>query len=252
MALSTDLSGRRALVTGAGRHTGREFALALAACGAEVAVNDIVADKAEAVCDEIRTAGGTARALPFDVTDHAAVTEAVGGFAPDILVNNTGGTDAIAWPPTTFDQTDPSSWAHFVDVNFYGVLNCCHAAIPAMRERGWGRIITMVSDSARRGEPGLAVYAGAKAAAAGFMRCLAAELGREGITCNCVALGTLAYAHHGDVPEETARKMLRSYSVKRLGRPTDPVGMILLLASDAGEWISGQVLPVNGGYTNAL
>lgn len=250
--MTIDLTGKRALVTGAGRHTGREFALALAASGAEVAVNDLVADKAEAVCAEIRSAGGKAVAVPFDVTDHEATARAVGGFAPDVLVNNTGGTDAIAWPPPRFDESDPSSWSHFVDVNFYGVLNCCHAAIPAMRERGWGRIVTMVSDSARRSEPGLAVYAGAKAAAAGFTRGIAAELGRYGITCNCVALGTLQYAHIDAPPPEIERKMLRPYAIKRLGRPTDPVGMVLLLASDAGEWITGQVLPVNGGYTNAL
>ncbi|HZJ26120.1 MAG TPA: SDR family oxidoreductase [Acidimicrobiia bacterium] len=252
MSYAIDLSGRRALVTGAGRHTGREFALALASLGAAVAVNDLVDDVAEAVSEEIRAAGGDAEPVVFDVTDLDAAGPAIRAFGPDIIVNNAGGTDAIQWPPVPFDESDPTSWRRPVDINVYGVMNCTYSALPRMREQGWGRIITMVSDSARRGERGVAVYAAAKAAAAGFMRSIAAEVGRDGITSNAIALGTLAYAHRGPLPDDLADKMLKSYAVKRQGRPTDPVGMLVLLASDAGEWITGQVLPVNGGYTNAL
>lgn len=253
MAFPIDLTGRRALVTGAGQHTGRQYALALAEAGAHVAVNDIVADKAESVAAEIAAAGGgSAEPLVFDVTDHAAVHEAVGGFGPDIVVNNTGATAAIEWPPRPFHETDPAGWRPLVDINLYGTLNCSHAALPGMRERGWGRIITIVSDAARTGEKGMAVYGGAKAGAAAVMRSLAVEYGRDGITANAVALGTLRYEHHGEMPDEQQQRMLRPYAIKRLGRPSDPVGMVLLLASDAGEWITGQVLPVNGGYTHAL
>jgi 3-oxoacyl-[acyl-carrier protein] reductase len=252
MSLAIDLSGRRALVTGAGQHTGRQYALALAEAGAHVAVNDIVAEKADTVCAEIVAAGGTAEPAVFDVTDHGAVTETVGGFGPDIVVNNTGATAAIEWPPRPFHETEPDGWRPLVDINLYGTLNCSHAALPAMRERGWGRIITIVSDAARTGEKGMAVYGAAKAGAAAVMRSLAVEYGRDGITANAIALGTLRYEHHGEMPEEQERRMLRPYAIKRLGRPSDPVGMLLLLASDAGEWITGQVLPVNGGYTHAL
>lgn len=252
MPFTIDLTGRRALVTGAGRHTGRRFSLALAAAGAEVAVNDLKAELAQAVVDEILSAGGKAQALPFDVTDAEQVQENVGGFSPDILVNNTGGTDAIKPPFPNFEDTGPSDWNHFVQINMYGTFHCTKAALPGMKQRGWGRIITMVSDSARRGERGLAVYAAAKAGAAGFIRSIAAEVGRDGITANCISLGTLMYEGMGEMPEDIARKMTRPYAMKRLGTPDDPVGMVMLLASDQAGWITGQVIPVNGGYTNAL
>jgi 3-oxoacyl-[acyl-carrier protein] reductase len=252
MAFTIDLRGRRALVTGAGRHTGRQFALGLAGAGAEVAVNDVVSDAAGAVADEILAAGGRATPTPFDVTNHEETAAAVTAFGPDILVNNAGGTDTLTADMPLFDASDPSSWRHFVDVNMFGVFHCTHAAVPVMRERGWGRIVTIVSDSSRRGERGLAVYAAAKAGAAGFMRCLAAEVGRDGITANCISFGTIAYAHHATPSEEHQRRYLRNYSVKRLGQPTDPVGLVLLLVSDHAGWITGQVIPVNGGYTNAL
>jgi NAD(P)-dependent dehydrogenase (short-subunit alcohol dehydrogenase family) len=252
MTYAIDLSGRRALVTGAGRHTGREFARALAAAGAEVGVNDFKADLAEAVTDEIRDAGGAATAFPFDVTDLAAVSDAVRGFAPDILVNNVGGTDVLVAGMPNFDDTDPASWHHLIDVNVFGLFHCVHAALPAMRQRQWGRIVTIISDASRRGERGMAVYAAAKAASAGFMRAIAAEGGRDGITANCIAFGTIQYAHHPTMSEEDSRRYFRNYFVKRAGRPTDPVGLVLLLSSDHSAWITGQVIPVNGGYTHAL
>jgi 3-oxoacyl-[acyl-carrier protein] reductase len=252
MTYTIDLRGRRAVVTGAGRHTGREFAMALAGAGAEVGVNDFVADKAEAVADEIRAAGGAATPMPFDVTDRAAVHEAIAGFAPDILVNNVGGTEGMTAAMPNFEDTDPSTWQHLVDVNVFGLFNCVHAAVPAMRERQWGRIVTIISDASRRGERGMAVYAAAKAGAAGFMRAIAAEGGRDGITANCVAFGTIQYAHLPTMTEDDHRRYFRNYLVKRPGQPTDPVGLVLLLSSDHSAWITGQVIPVNGGYTHAL
>jgi NAD(P)-dependent dehydrogenase (short-subunit alcohol dehydrogenase family) len=252
MTFTIDLTGRKALVTGAGRHTGRQFALALAGAGAEVGVNDIVADKVDQVTDEIRSAGGTATPLVFDVTSHEQVSDTVGSFAPDILVNNTGGTETLTANMPSFDETDPATWRHFVDVNMFGVFNCTHAAIPAMRERQWGRITTIISDASRRGERGMAVYAAAKAGAAGFVRSIAAEVGRDGITANCISFGSLQYAHLEPMSDEYLRRSLRNYAVKRPGQPTDPVGLVLLLSSDHSGWITGQVIPVNGGYSNAL
>ena len=216
MSFTIDLSGRRALVTGAGRHTGRLFAHALADAGAEVAVNDIVAEQAKAVCEEIRGNAGAASPLVFDVSRYEQVQDAVGEWAPDILVNNVGGTHAIG-------------------------------------DRKWGRVITIISDASRRGEPGMAVYGAAKAGAAGFIRSIAVEVGRFGITANCISFGSLAYATETEEPdEERLRRMLRNYAVKRRGQPNDPVGLLLLLASDHASWITGQVIPVNGGYVSAL
>lgn len=252
MSYTLDLSGHRALVTGAGQHTGREFSLALARAGALVAVNDIVAEKAEAVVAEIAAAGGQAEPVVFDVTDHGAVAEGVGAFAPDILVNNTGATSSIEYPPRPFTETTPESWRPLVDINLYGVFNCTQAALPSMVSQEWGRVVTIISDAGRRGERGLGVYGAAKAGAAAFIRSISAEYGRVGITANCISFGTLQYAGMGEPDAETERRMLRNYSVKRQGQPSDPVGLLLLLASDDASWITGQVIPVDGGYTQAL
>jgi NAD(P)-dependent dehydrogenase (short-subunit alcohol dehydrogenase family) len=252
MSFTIDLSGRRALVTGAGRHTGRRYALALAAAGAHVAVNDIDADLADAVAREIRDEGGSAEPAVFDVTDLSAVTGLVGDVAPDILVNNTGGTAFITYPFPRFEDDDPETWRRLIDINLYGVLHCTRAALPHMRAQGWGRIITIISDAARTGERGMAVYGAAKAGAAGFMRGIAAEVGADGVTANCIALGTLRYEQQPERDPEQLRRQLRNYAIKREGRPTDPVGMVMLLVSEHADWITGQVLPVNGGYTNAL
>jgi len=252
VSFEIDLSGRRALVTGAGQHTGRAFALGLARAGAEVAVNDIVAEKADAVVAAIVGAGGRARAAIFDVTDHAAVTAGISEVAPDIVVCNTGATGAIELPFRPFTETEPDSWRPLVDVNLYGVANCVHAALPAMVEDGWGRLITIVSDAARRGERGLAMYGASKAAAAAFTRSMAVEYGPVGITANSLSFSTLRHDDTDAIDPDIERRLLRNYSVNRLGTSTDPVGIAVLLASDHAAWITGQVIPVDGGYTQAL
>lgn len=251
MSFEIDLSGRRAVITGAGQHTGRAFAVAFARAGAEVAVNDIEPERAEAVTAEINDSGGRARTSVFDVTDHRAVATAIGEIAPDIVVANTGATGAIELPFRPFTETDPESWRPLVDVNLYGVANCAHAALPGMVEAGWGRLIAVISDAARRGERGLAMYGASKAAAAAFMRSMAVEYGPAGITANCLSFSTLR--HDGaEIDADLERRLVRGYSVKRLGTATDPTGLAVLLASDHASWITGQVIPVDGGYTQAL
>lgn len=252
MTVTIDLSGHTALVTGAGQHTGREFSLGLASAGAHVLVNDVVEDKAAGVVEEIRSAGGAADSCVFDVTDVAAVEAALAERPADIVVNNVGGTAEITFPFVRFHESDPERWNRLIELNTYGVFNTTYAALPHMRESGWGRIITIVSDAARRGERGMAVYGAAKAAAAGFTRMIAAEYGVDGVTANCLAFGTLRYAGTPDMDDEQLRRMLRGYAVRRQGKPSDPVGLLLMLASDGCEWVTGQVIPVDGGYTNAL
>jgi 3-oxoacyl-[acyl-carrier protein] reductase len=254
--LSIDLAGRRALVTGAGQGVGREISLYLAAAGAEVLVNDIDAERADSVVLEI-AGEGKARTAVFDVTDWASVEGVVDELGPvDILVNNAGNAGPEGWKAMRpFHETEPGEWGRFIDINLYGVMHCVRAVLPGMIGRPDGRIITVVSDSGRTGDANLAPYAAAKAGAAGFSRCIAREVGRHGITVNCVALGTIM--PHGtdpdqDLADERAQKIVSRYVVRRRGRPTDAAGIVTYLASPDASWITGQTYPVNGGYSFAL
>jgi len=260
MSFEIDLEGRRALVTGGGQSIGRAIALALGEAGANVAVNDIVPEHAHAVAQEIVGAGGKADALPFDVTDHAQVASAIDGFDDlAVLVNNVGnaGAEGLVWP-RNFIETEPDDWGRYFAVNVFGTMNCIHAALPGMIKGGWGRIVTLVSDAGRHGDAKVAAYAAAKAGAAGFCRSIAREVGRHGITVNCVSLGSIetpakieAKAARPPDPERE-RKMLEAYVIRRHGTPDDIAGLVTFLASPLASWITGQTYAVNGGYTFSL
>jgi 3-oxoacyl-[acyl-carrier protein] reductase len=251
-----DLSGRTAFVTGAGQGVGRAVALQFARHNAErVIVNDYFAERAQAVADEVSALGSEGLAAPCDVTDNDALRELVSGFgAIDILVNNAGNAGAVgdlSDPP--FWESDPADWDRWLATNLFGVLNACHAVSGQMVERGYGRIVTVISDAGRVGEPHLVLYSAAKAGAAGFMRALAKSIGRHGVTANCVALSSIRTPTIEPLlTEEAVKKMLRQYQIKRVGEPDDAAAMILFLASDAASWITGQTYPVNGGYSFAL
>ncbi|HEY3883184.1 MAG TPA: SDR family NAD(P)-dependent oxidoreductase [Trebonia sp.] len=270
MSFTIDLDGRTALVTGAGQGIGRAICLTLAAAGAAVLVNDYVPERAETVAKEIAAAGGTAGARPFDVSDYAAVAAAVsGGPEIGILVNNAGmagpvdldaraataGTRGVSVSVGAFADTDQADWNRYFAVNLFGVMNCTHAALPAMIAAGEGRVITIVSDAGRVGEPNMAPYAAAKAGAAGFTRALAREVGRNGITVNNVALGTVDTVGLEDAARtnpqlaDRLQRQLKRYMVPRFGQPDDVAGLVTFLASPLASWISGQTYPVNGGYS---
>lgn len=258
-----DLGGAVALVTGAGQGVGRRVAIDLAAHGAgAVVVNDIDAARADAVAAEIRATGTTALPAPFDVTDFGAVGEmfahvqAVVG-AVGVLVNNAGNQGAGDRPPpsTPFWEQEPSDWAPAIDVNLNGVLNCTRHAIGQMVGEGYGRVVTVISDAGRVGEiGGLEIYSGAKAGAAGFTRAMARLGGRYGITANCISLGAIRTPATADLLSDPTveKRALSAYTVRRIGEPEDPAAVVTLLASRATSWITGQTIPVNGGYSVAL
>lgn len=259
MALDIDVTGIRVLITGAGQGVGRGLATAFADAGAEVLVNDLRADRAQAVVDEIVGAGGRAASAVFDVTEFDSVVAAFeAAESVDVLVNNAGnaGAEGIT-DRLPFAKTSPQDWEPYLRVNLYGVLNCTRVALPAMIENRWGRIITVVSDAGRTGDQNGAAYATSKAAAAGLTRSIALENGRYGITANNIALGTMRtplseplWAEGTDTPQ--AKAVLRNYVVRRPGGPDDVSYLAVLLASERGEWITGQTIPVNGGYSFAL
>lgn len=246
--MTASLAGHVALVTGAGQGVGREVALELARRGAAVAVNDLSEGRAVDTVAEVADNGGTALAAVGDVTDEASVAEFVKQASElgvvDVLVNNAG-IPAGGMGRVAFLDSAPELWRRFVDINLYGVAYATHAVLPGMIEHGWGRVVTITSDSARMGDPYVAMYAASKAGGAGLTRSLAAEVGRHGITCNSLSLGTI---QSPQMDEEIVGKLARFYPAGRLGQPADVAAAVAFLASGCSGWITGQTIPVNGGY----
>jgi NAD(P)-dependent dehydrogenase (short-subunit alcohol dehydrogenase family) len=244
------LNGRVALVTGAARDVGREIALTLTAEGAAVAVNYRSSGaEAEALVGEIATKGGKAKAYQADVADFAAVQAMVAAVVNDfgrlnILINNAG----LALR-RRFVETTPEDWRRQIDTCFYGAIHCCHAAVPHLEAGNNGRIVSVIGDSSRVGESGLAIVAAARAGVVALMKSLARELGRSGTTANTVSLGLVETAHDPTFINENREKLVRLYPVRRLGLPDDVAPMVALLASPRAGWITGQVLSISGGYS---
>lgn len=248
------LDDKVAVVTGAGgrgNSIGRAYALGLAAAGASVVVADLNADGAKAVVDEIIVAGGTAIAVGVDITvpeQVAAMAQAAedkfGGV--DILVNNAAlmlelGSLSVADIPV--DQ-----WDKIMNVNVTGALNCAQAVIPSMRARGGGRIINQVSGGAF---PAVSIYGVSKLALTGLTTTMAKQLGRDGITANAIAPGNVtSEAGSALVPEGSpfAQFLAMNVCTRASGGPDELVGTLLLLCSEAGAWITGQTINVDGGW----
>jgi NAD(P)-dependent dehydrogenase (short-subunit alcohol dehydrogenase family) len=207
-------------------------------------VNDVVADRAEATVSSIRETGGSATSALFDVTDLAAVEAAVGAMgAVDILVNNAGNGGVQQMPVTPFVELEPELWEGPIRVNLYGVLHCCRATVPAMVERGWGRVITISSGAGTGGvNIGVSPYSAGKGGGIAFTRTLALEVARSGVTANSLALGLMG------MPDPTVTEHLaRAIPVGRTGTPEDIGAACVWLASDEASWVTAQTIQVNGG-----
>lgn len=267
------LEGKTAIVTGAGRGIGRQIAMTLSTEGAKVGVNDYYLDRAETVAKEIEQAGGQAIPIQTDVTNMEEVVSMVNRVVEewgkvDILVNNAGVPAGIleSGDPSSlmrlFMETERVDWDRWINLDFIGVMNCCKTVLKHMTEQKYGKIVSIISDAGRLGEPRQAVYSGAKAAVVSFSKALAREVARYGINVNCVApsatTGTGLSEAMGtenprtDQEKAVLGKMMALYPLARakgrLGTPQDLANAVAFFASDISEWITGEVLSVNGGY----
>src|SRR3954453_6302033 len=244
------LKDRIALVTGAGRGVGREIALSLAAEGASVAVNYRSSSKdAETLAAEIAAKGGKAKVYQADVANFAAVKTMVEAVAKDfgglnVLVNNAG----LALRQR-FLETKPEDWHRQIEACLYGAIHCCYAAAPHLEAAKNGRIVSVIGDSSRVGESGLAIVAAARAGVVALMKSLAREFGRSGTTANAVSLGLVETDHDKDWVETNREKLVRLYPLRRLGLASDVAPMVAMLASPRSGWITGQVLSISGGFS---
>ncbi|HMY99664.1 MAG TPA: SDR family NAD(P)-dependent oxidoreductase [Piscinibacter sp.] len=244
-----DLSGRVALITGAGRGMGLGVARTLGRLGAKVAVNDYFADRAQAAAQGLLAEGLQAVAVPGDITRpevrEAVVAATRSAFGDvDLLINNAGVPPGMESNLRKFRDLTEADFEQQLDLNLRAITGLTRLVLPAMIERGFGRIVIVSSESWRVGIAfGLTNYAAAKAAALGFMRQLSHEVGRKGVTVNAVSLGTMNNFGYDEQAKATA--------VGRAGTPEDVGALVAYLVSNEAGWMTGQTLPLNGGAITA-
>jgi 3-hydroxybutyrate dehydrogenase len=249
-----DLSGRVAVVTGAGQGVGAGIAKVLAEAGADVCVNDFHADRAERVAAEI---GG--RATPFDVTDLDGVKAAVAAIGPvDILVNNAGIQFVSA-----IEEFPPEKWDQIIAINLSAAFHAIRAAVPGMKAKKWGRIINTASAHSLVASPFKSAYIAAKHGIAGLTKTVALELATFGATCNCISPGYVwTPLVEQQIPDQMkARNMTKEQvmnDVLLVAQPTKQfvtveqvAALAVFLCSDAASQITGANLSIDGGWTAA-
>lgn len=244
-----ELTGRSALVTGAGSGIGASVAEAYAKAGAAVLVTDIDGAAAESVAKGIREAGGTAESFALDVRDAAQAAEAaaraaaLGGGTLNILVNNAG---AIA--PAMFANLSEDDFRRIVDIHLIGSFVCSKAVLPFLPDDGTGRIINVTSAAGLVGTIGQANYGAAKAGIIGLTKSLAKELARRQIKVNAIApLAATPMTQNIRENEKLSAMTLARIPLGRWAEPEEISASFLFFASDGASYITGQVLPVDGG-----
>lgn len=257
MAFTLDqfrLDGKVAIVTGAGgrgNSIGRAYAVGLANAGAAVVVADLNKTGAQMVADEIVSAGGKAIAVGVDVANEEqalamaeAAKQAFGGV--DILINNAALMVDVSYD--SIDTVSVEAWNKAFSVNLTGALLCARAVAPSMRERGGGRIINQTSGGAF---PATSLYGISKLALVGLTTSLAKQWGKDNITCNAIAPGNVkSDAGKMLVPDDSPfiQFLQATCAIHPRGEPEELVGAAIMLCSEAGSWITGQTIHIDGGW----
>ncbi len=247
------LEGERVLITGSTAGIGRSVALGCAREGARVVVHGRDRARGDAVVDAIATAGGTAVFIAADIADEAAcaslvatAAERLGGLT--VLVNNavagTGGNSPIG-------RLDTAQWERVLRVNLTAVAWLCRAAIPHMQAAGHGAIVNVSSRQAERASAGLAAYVASKGGLNALTRSIAVDYARDGIRCNALSVGYVLNERRDAHLSAARRAELEAMHLTRLGQPEDVAHAVVYLASRESEFVTGVLLPVDGGATIA-
>lgn len=247
---SSLLAGRRILVTGAARGLGFAFARSACEAGAQVVLADVLTDVVRAAAAQLVEQGYAARALSLDLGDPESITRcatdaaaAFGGL--DGLINNAAITNSGG---KVADDLDPETWDAVMQVNVRGTWLMSRACHPALRASGRGAIVNMASDTALWGAPKLLAYVASKGAIISMTRALAREYGSDSITTNAIAPGLVLVEATEYVPQDRHRLYVEQRALQRQQLPDDVCGAAIFLLSDLSRFVTGQTLPVNGGF----
>jgi len=248
--------GKTALITGGGRGIGATTALMMLAEGATVGVIDLNQEHLNKVTATAQGRGFKLKTILADVTKTDQVRAAVDGFAQesgrlDILVNNAGISPRVGGKKPSVETTPVEHWTRTIAVNLTGTFLVCRAAIPLMKNGGWGRIVNIGSQAGRMNTGfGSAYYSASKAGVIGFSRVLAGEVGVHGITVNCVAPGRIktAMAESFSNVEDVEKAYIARTPMGRTGNTDDVVAAVAFLVSDAASFITGAIIDVTGGF----
>lgn len=247
------LDGRVAIVTGSAHGIGRAYAERLAEDGASIVIVDLDEASAKRVAEELSSRGFPALGVVADVSDATATQRmaqaALDAFGRiDVLVNNAAMFSRVPMSRVPFEEIDEAEWDKMMTVNLRGTWHPCRAVVPTMRANGYGKIINISSGTVFSRSETRIHYVTTKAGIIGFTRTLAAELGRDNITVNCVAPGsTLSEEDGGDEVVQFRSAAVSKRSLRRVQKPQDLVGAISFFASPDSDFITGQTLVVDGG-----
>ncbi|HXP30711.1 MAG TPA: SDR family oxidoreductase [Stellaceae bacterium] len=251
MSAAPLLQGKRILITGAARGLGQAFAEAACVAGARLVIADLLEERGRAAAAALAAKGHEASFEPIDLADPTAIERAVNAAAGrlgglDGLVNNAAIATGIGGK--TFEEIDIETWDRVMAVNVRGTWLVTRAAAPHLRRARSGKIVNIASDTALWGAPLLLHYVASKGAVIAMTRSLARELGPDGVAVNAIAPGLTVVEATEYVPAQRHKLYVEHRAMSRRQMPEDVVGAVVFLLSDAADFITGQLLPVNGGF----